>query len=237
MVGSKGHNRPSRIVEHDLSKNSKNGLEKGHAHQVKTGEKDGGEVVGSKDALEDDVSHKPNNGVQTELGTDADRSGDETNPSEKDIAEAAGKADKEDACEEKANDMDKVDNEQESVDHDQDDDMTADETGEDRPSWSASPEQTDPEDFDSRSFLRSMRDLHARLRSAGSRSEADDQPPGDELKALVQDASITLSNFRDYSVHSQTQMEEMRHEMDEVGHRIARQVQRRAYTSDTKRSE
>ena len=168
----------------------------------------------------------PDNDIKPEHQNEVHSNGEDTSPTERDDTGTATKDGKEDTDGEKAKQMD----------HPESSDQDKDETGEGsgKPSENTTPEPTDPEDFDSRSFLQSVRDLHVRLRSATSHSGAEEEFPAEELKELVQDATTTLNNFKNYSVHSQSQLEDLRHEMEEVGHRIARQVQRRAYTPDTK---
>ena len=220
-MDSKGHNRPTRIVDHD--KTNKDATE-GHPEQVNQGKTDERDNAGSK-VGQANGARTPENDTKPKQN-EVDRNGEVTSPIEKDDTGTATKDGKEDTDGEKGKTMD----------HPESSDQDKDETGEGsgKPSVSTTPEPTDPEDFDSRSFLQSVKDLHVRLRSATSHSGANEEFPADELKLLVQDATTTLNNFKNYSVHSQSQLEDLRHEMEEVGHRIARQVQMRTYTPDTK---
>ena len=230
---SKGHNRPTRISNHGKSIKPKKESSKGNGHVEKT-DRDKAKSSEEKQMLENGSNHMLDDGGEHEQQAEEKGSVSETNTDGNVNTETANNTNGGTDATERTNPVDTNGEQYEYVEHDNDEKWTTDE-GNVNPLTSATP--TDPEDFDSRSFLQGVGDLQARLRSVSSRSDTDGQFPADELMALVQDATTTLNNFKDYSVHSQTQMEELRHDMEEVGHRIVKQIQKRVHVTVDKTSE
>ena len=208
---------------------------KGHEH-VDTTDKDEANGVQEKQLLASGTNHAPDDCDGEEQHAEAKGGAFETNTDCNVNTETANNANGEADARERTIAVDTNGVQPEHVEPDNDEKLTTDERNV-NPSTSATPEQTDLDDFDSRSFLQGVRDLQTRLRSASSRSDTDGHFPADELMRLTQDATTTLNNFKDYSVHSQQQMEGLRHDMEEVGHRIVKQIHARVYVTVDKTSE
>lgn len=81
-----------------------------------------------------------------------------------------------------------------------------------------------PEDFDARSFLRELEDLEIHIRS-NAYNNITMEFPSEDLCRLVEAVTTTMSNFRDYSQHTQNKMEAVRSRVRQIRDNMHRYIQ------------
>ena len=85
-----------------------------------------------------------------------------------------------------------------------------------------------PEDFDSRSFLSSVSDLHERLQ-ADNLKHVNDDFPADDLTHMVHTVTSTMNNFKKYAMHTQQELERVRGMMKEIKDKVYKRIQAKGY--------
>ena len=103
--------------------------------------------------------------------------------------------------------------------------------GRDRDLGDESPERrrsVDPEEFDGKSFLSSVSDLHARLQQE-SYNNIDESFPADQIQDMVDEVTSTMDNFKRYAIHTQQELEKVRGQMKDIKTKIYKRIQGKGY--------
>ena len=91
-------------------------------------------------------------------------------------------------------------------------------------------EPVDPENFDTKSFFSDLDALSEKLHSE-SLHTIDNDFDADELNSMVSAVTVSMDNFKNYSVHSQAHLERLRDQIKVVKDRMYKKISQNPYDS------